>query len=753
MKKHITNMLPIILLISVTITVQALTLDKNYKIMIPVHPIPAEITAANELTKYLLAVTDIKYPVQTASQQIPDNKRILVGPSQIVKQLLPNVNFSKLTADEIIIKTVGNDLILAGGRPRGTLYAVYTFLEEQVGCRWWTSDESFIPNTKQLVLDKLDIRYAPQFIYREALYRDIIRHPQFASRLKCNGNAENIPPRFGGHLSILGWCHTFGQLLPPEKYFTAHPEWYSELNGKHNTEYKKTQLCLTNRSMRKELINNSLHWLEQHPAAGFISVTQNDNFNFCQCEKCKEFVKKHGNQSDLLLDCVNEVAAAIEKKYPQVLVQTLAYQYTRTPPKTVRPRHNVVIELCSIECNFLKPLTAPVNRKFQSNLNKWSCIAPQLFIWNYVTNFTNFLLPHPNWDGLSADLLNFAKHKVIGVFEQGDAYSTVGDWVAMRAWVISHLLWNPHADFKVLMNEFLSGYYGSAAPSLKQYLQLLQTAAEKSDVALGCYMGSVSWLAPRDIAAAWQLMNAAQDAIKDQPPIYAQRLEKVKVSLLMATLSLRLTSTGKPATPKESQSQLQQLDKIIRKYHTTHYGEGKKWSDYYAVLEQQLKNPPPTVPELCRNRKPQDWIDLQETDFTLFCPIVTDSAASNRQAASIAGNTHGWLIQCQIPGSSTILNGNPWHCYAMVRCETTLTNNVIATVGMYDTKSQITSPIKKISGTMIRGSQYRLLDLGTHSLNGNKTFWFSCCNHPLGEVKSFNVDRLFLIRGNGKKEK
>lgn len=53
---------------------------------------------------------------------------------------------------------------------------------------------------------------------------------------------------------------------------------------------------------------------------------------------------------------VNAVAEAVEQEFPDVIIDTLAYQYTRKPPKLVRSRHNVCVRLCTIECCFVHPL-------------------------------------------------------------------------------------------------------------------------------------------------------------------------------------------------------------------------------------------------------------------------------------------------------------------------------------------------------------------------------------------------------------
>ena len=60
-----------------------------------------------------------------------------------------------------------------------------------------------------------------------------------------------------------------------------------------------------------------------------------------------------------LLTLVNEAADAVAKDRPGVFVGTLAYQFSRTPPKSLKPRPNVAIQLCSIEACQIHPLNDP----------------------------------------------------------------------------------------------------------------------------------------------------------------------------------------------------------------------------------------------------------------------------------------------------------------------------------------------------------------------------------------------------------
>ena len=421
---------------------------------------------------HLAEVTGATLPIVSEDRAPADRPRIVLGDSRLTRKLLAEFNPDKLQPDAIVIRTVGSDLVLAGHPRRGTLYAVYTFLEDVVGVRWWTATERHLPRRPTLAIPRLDVTYAPKLIDRATRYLQLsdgcfVSHEGldertrremgiFSARLRLNGHDHwSIPAEYGGPDTLLGWVHTFHEinpLLPPAKYFKAHPEWYSLIKGKRRHKY--AQLCLTNDAMRKELTRNALERLRRTPNPTIISVSQNDWPGRCQCEKCRAIEEQEGSPAGLIIRFVNQVAEDIEKEFPDVLVETLAYRYTRRPPKHARPRHNVLVRLCSIECSFARPIeTGERNARFREDLEGWSRIAPQLYIWDYVANFRALLIPHPNLHVLAPNLRYFIRNKAIGVFEQGDSGSRTGDFVRLRAWLLAHLLWNPDADENQLIDE------------------------------------------------------------------------------------------------------------------------------------------------------------------------------------------------------------------------------------------------------------------------------------------------------------
>jgi len=220
-------------------------------------------------------------------------------------------------------------------------------------------------------------------------------------------------------------------------------------------------------------------WLKEHPEATIISVSQNDTGNWCQCETCKALDDAEGSPAASLLRFVNAIAEDIEHDYPHIRIDTLAYQYTRKPPKTLRPRQNVIVRLCSIECCFAHPLatcSSDANRRFRDDIIAWEPVAPKLYVWDYTPNFAHYQQPFPNFDALQPNVRFYVEHRVKGLFEQGNSSSGGGGELGpLRAYLLAKLLWDPTTDLQAHTREFLSAYYGQAAPNLRSYLDLLES--------------------------------------------------------------------------------------------------------------------------------------------------------------------------------------------------------------------------------------------------------------------------------------
>lgn len=482
-----------------------------------------ERTAANELAATLNRMTGATFHLSTNSP--PPDQAILVGTGPAARRIFPEIRFDNLGAEELLMQTKGTRLLLAGGHPRGTLYAVSRFLQEQCGVRWWTPWADRVPRRSTLRIGALEVRKQPAFEYRESFWYTAF-DGDWSWRNGCNGHASRLTPEKGGLISYKGFVHTFYPLVPPEKHFGDHPEWFSLVNGKRTTD--RAQLCLTNPKLRDFMVERVKEWLREAPEAGIISVSQNDWYGACECAECKALDDAEGTHAGTMLAFVNYVAERIEPEFPGVAVDTLAYQYTRKPPRTLKPRPNVIVRLCSIECNFREPLDHPSNAAFADDIRGWAKISQRLYIWDYTTDFAHYVQPHPNWFVLDANLRFFKGNAVRGVFEQGAYQSHGSEMAEMRAWVLAQLLWNPDQDGRKLIDEFLEGYYGpEVAPMVRQYLELMHDASKGHN--LTCFSGTEApHLRFKPLSEAEKIWGKAAAAVANQPEF----LERVRMGHL-----------------------------------------------------------------------------------------------------------------------------------------------------------------------------------------------------------------------------
>ena len=722
----------------------------------------AEHTAASELSTYLKQITGADFPVYSPATCPSGKPRIFVGQSKESTKLLGNINWSKLKYDGIIIKFVGDDLVLAGDRPRGSLYAVYTFLEDYLACRWWTADANHIPFNQNLSVKRTDKTHIPPFMYREVFYCPVIRKSfGFASRLKLNGTHQPVPDEYGGHYSIIGTAHTADRFLPASVYLDTHPEWFSLVNGKRIGGQTTGQLCLTNADMKTEFIKNVLKEIETNPSAGIIAIDQNDNFNYCQCDNCNAVAKEEGGQSGVLLRFVNSVAYAIGKKYPDFLIEMLAYTYTRHAPKLVKPGNNVIIRLCSIECDFASPLDSKTNASFYRDLLEWKKITKRLYVWDYVVNFANLSINHPNWRVLAPNIRIFTANNVVGLFEQGDGFNNDAAFGNMKIWVVSHLMWDPTLDTHKLMKEFADGYYGPAAPYLIDYIDMTSNAIEKSGMQLGCFAGAnFDYMKQKEMDIANDLFDKAERSVLNNKELLDRvRIERLALDhtwILQTFLNRSKVGKARGMDMKAvCEDFISRSDTSGNKYVMEY---GPMTADYNSSLLSFAALPyipeakrSATTPVAVKGLKSNQWVDIQDNEMNLYLPgiksfFVEDKDASDGRAIRMPGSQLDWAVAMHLD-KTAIKPGTEVTVYVRVKAILQTASGVAFTTGIYDKIGSKVILDRSIMAEDMKDSEYNDYNLGTYKLEPG---WYIYVASPGDDklVSDVFVDRGFVTKAN-----
>jgi hypothetical protein len=494
-----------------------------YRVVLAVNASPSTRYAAEEFRRFFKEATGAELPV-VSDTETSSEKEILIGMSARV----PELDVQSLGEEGCVLRTAGSRLVIAGGEPRGTLYGVYDFLENQLGCRWFTPAISRIPKMNRVAVESLDKTVRPALEYREVMLFDCW-DADWLARNRVN-TTKLLDERHGGSVLFVPgfYVHTFKQLVPPEKYFDAHPDYFAEVDGKR---LRDGQLCATSEEVATIVTAEVRRLFREHPEARIVSVSQNDNKkDYCRCARCAALDEQEGTHAAQVLLLVNRVAEAVAKEFPDRAIETLAYEWSRTPPKTMKPRDNVIVRLSTIRCSFSEPLET-TGGTFRRDLEKWSAICNRLWIWDYTTYFSYYLLPWPNYRVMDDNIRWFIKNNVRGITEQNNWQSTGGELAGLKGWLLARFLWNPEADERTATREFLDGVYGPAAPHIQAYLDLLADKVANGHISLPIYGSRVPpYLTVDILQAADALWEKAVTAVADQPE-FLRRVQLARLSL------------------------------------------------------------------------------------------------------------------------------------------------------------------------------------------------------------------------------
>jgi hypothetical protein len=566
----------------------------SYSICMSPQSSPSEKYAAGELQRFLEQISGARLPIQT---ECAAGKLILVGQSAHVESLRPAILFTSLGEEGFVLRTAGDDLVIAGGSRRGTLYGVYTLLEK-LGCRWFTRDVQRVPKSATIRVGPMDETHRPAFEYREPFFTEAFDR-DWAARNKVNGASMRLDEATGGKITYYPFVHTFYAMIPPEKYFSDHPEYFSLIDGKRRHE--RGQLCLTNPDLLRESVRVVLGWIREHPEARIYSVSQNDWTGWCECDACRRVeLEEGGVHSGPLLRFVNAIAAEVGKQHPDKLIDTLAYWYTEDPPTRVRPLPNVRIRLCPIGACEAHPYEAcPRNAYFMKVLRAWSAITNQLYIWHYNTNFSHYLAPFPDFDELAADIPMYKRHGVVGLFMEG-AYPEGGggENAELRSYLMARLLWNPKEDVKRVIDEFLEGVYGRAAPAMREYFEWTHRQVRTPPNGLGHHLHifmqtSAPHLSREYLQRSQGILERAA-RLSDSEEI-RRRVQRARLSIDYVELmqARRFVVRDERYEPLNSASLLQRYREFVgavRSFGTARLRESTKLEDDESAFERSLKS-------------------------------------------------------------------------------------------------------------------------------------------------------------------
>lgn len=492
-----------------------------------------DIYASQRLKHYLDRITGKNIEIVTNNDS--SEYEICVGATRRAEN-----DFSESADGSYIITSTDKRIIINGAGNKGTINGVYAFLEKFCGCHWYETQVIIAPENSTLTVPAdINIKYTPFFEYTEtdtASSRDI----EFSLANGLIGGAyRDFTAEQGAAVEYLGrFCHTMTTFFcKSETYFDEHPEYFALRNGKRTPN----QLCLTNEKVKDIVTAEVLELLESehNPDADIqiVSLTQHDNFDYCQCNNCKAIDDENGSQSGTMITFVNEIARRVkEHGYDNVVFDTFAYQYTRKAPTKVVPREDVIVRLCSIECCFGHTLDDPKceqNVDFMNDLREWGKICNRIYIWDYVHNYANTLCIFPNFGVLQRNIQIFYENNAKGLYEEGNYYidNSDAEFAEMRTYLLSKLMQNPYLDYEAEMDGYLNGVYGPGGRYIREFIDIITEHAVTDSKHLSIYQSAENTLynmTDEDVEKCNELWKNAKTVAEDDEQL--QQIRRTELS-------------------------------------------------------------------------------------------------------------------------------------------------------------------------------------------------------------------------------
>lgn len=487
---------------------KTLMLVNNYKsdylIVVPEKASEIITIAAQDLQKY------IKLSTKCELQIVKDNniaaekssKYISIGQTKLVAEIDESIDYSALGDSGLSIILDGNMVFLLGATDEGVLYAVYEFLNKEIGFEPYAIDEIYYNVSGDVPMyDFGKYTSVPAIQYRMPTYGHI-RDVQKSKVLRLIGGQSNGTSMYG-----IDWgcaSHSIEWLLPADKYQKDHPTWYG--NG---------QICLCQDDLIDELVNNLKPYILNNPTARFFELGHGDTLQACGCTACTNSAKENGGIGGVYVRWLNKVGEKIEAWQKEigldreVWIMGLAYQAYQFAPavknadgtyspinQSVVCRDNVSIRYAPIAACYAHSIDDPnckVNSRgaFDEEIMKWSvCSKENLHLWIYCFEYYDRFFFFNDIGSLNNSYKFYSKAGVYGIKDEGSLGDDNNPFLSLRLYLRSKLMWNPELDMDVLIDDFYGHYFKAAAPHMKDYLNAVRAHFVELSATLdsnGCY--------------------------------------------------------------------------------------------------------------------------------------------------------------------------------------------------------------------------------------------------------------------------
>lgn len=536
-------------------------------ILFPGAP-PRTVAAAEELADSIEKISGTRPEIiHGAPGSIPAHA-IWVGYQPAIEDLFPDTDFDFQHPEEILIKANPDHLFL-GGRDRwdpdnltahvidldvegiqqeyGTVNAIYTFLQDQLGVRWLWPGElgEDVPGLKTIKIAPFEYRYHPQirarggmFNYSQLGNRGYGKSQEWTKRQRLQLDSLSME---GGH-GFGDWCERYHETHPgifalqPDGTRSGHP-------GPRNAK-----LCQSNPLVWDLWLKGVEEDLAKDPNRTTFNGSPNDGWSsgHCVCQDCRAWDHPDGEPrlmhwhhyrderpalSDRHVTFANHLAGKLKQRYPDkdYRVLMLCYGHSRPAPVEARPAENVI--MVSVANFFgrtdLADRGSTRGTTHRDQFAAWGKVARHL-AWRPNTGSPAGWqqgLPDLSVQQTIADYRFIAENHCLGIYIDAvwEHWATQGP----QLYLMAQLAWNPSQDAEALLEDYYKRGFGPAADEVRAYYDTIEEARM-------AFVQEKNYATTRDdfpdfydadlMKRAGAHLDSAAEKLIESPQIYRDRL-------------------------------------------------------------------------------------------------------------------------------------------------------------------------------------------------------------------------------------
>lgn len=339
----------------------------------------------------------------------------------------------------------------------------------------------------------------------------------------------NLDPEYSGVLGTHNvdndwglWGHNIQMVFPDDIDSTA----FALVDG-HRTE---EQFCFSSPALYEAVVD---YVMDQYGAGEdggkWFMLAPNDNDMVCNCSACK----KLGNTPTQATPAVADLLSRVAKRYPKHLFFTIAYRTTDTAPSTAMP-DNAGVFISTAELSKAPNLDIGKSdvRVFAEQVEAWREQSKHIYIWDYISNFDDYLTPYPVLLRVQSQLAFFKEQGINGVFQNGSGYD-YSPFDDVKAYVLAALLIDASLSVKELVYKYFRRFYPVGSDILTSYYLKLEDASVSRKMYPSMYFpyreAADSYFDPNDFIEFYHVLE------KLLPDMHGE--EEYKVEALLTALS------------------------------------------------------------------------------------------------------------------------------------------------------------------------------------------------------------------------